>query len=350
MTCASSASASPRLLLGLGLLAVALVIGLGAVLWQRHEGRSERSQLLTPSPEPTGIQQTMQPVPVDGARAYTYLRQQTRLGPRPTGTAAIERLRILLERHFRAQGLDVQRQRFLVRHPVQGRPVQAANIVARYRPQARRRILLGAHYDTRPLADEDPRPRPYLGANDGASGVALLMELAHHLGKLQGEVGVDLVCFDAEELVYGPSAGTQRGEYCLGSKHFARLFRAGRRDRPYYEAAVILDMVGGKDAAFYPERYSVERAGWLVEEIWRVAEGLGVEHFRRPAFGRRWRYEVYDDHVPLQESGIPAIDIIDFDYEHWHRNSDRPQNCSPKTLQAVGTVVLTWLTQRSASR
>ena len=322
------------------LLGIAL-IGLGAVLWRPDT---------SPAGHQTGGGHGVTSTPIDGNRAYRYLRQQTRLGPRPTGSPAIERLRLLLERHFSARGLTVERQRFVLAHPIQGRPVQGANIVARYRPEARRRVLLAAHYDTRPLADEDRRRRPYLGANDGASGVALLMELAHHLNQLDGDLGVDLVCFDAEELVYGASAELQRGEYCLGSKHFARLYQSMRPPRYRYEAALVLDMVGGKNANFYPERYSVERAGWLVDEVWAVARELGADCFRLPARGRRWRYEVYDDHVPLLDAGIPAIDIIDFDYEHWHRTTDRPEQCSAETLGTVGTVVWHWLLRRSGRR
>jgi len=280
---------------------------------------------------------------IDAERAFGYLLMQCRLGPRPTGSAAQERLRIALERHFSKLGYTVQRQRFVFAHPLRQRPVTGANIVARWQPNRRERVLLAAHYDTRPNADEDPRPRPYLGANDGASGVALLMELAHQLPKFELSVGVDLVCFDAEELVYGHSAGLQRGEYCLGSKHFARLYRSAGRRRVRYRAAIVLDMVAGKGAVFYPERYSVERAGWLVDELWTMAASLQANSFQQPRFGRRWGYEIYDDHVPLLEVGIPAVDIIDFDYEHWHRSSDRPENCSAAVLGEVGKVVLTWL-------
>lgn len=283
----------------------------------------------------------------DGVRAFGYLEMQCKLGPRPTGSPTLLELHDRIVAHFEGQDdWQVTTQKFLVLHPRTRRVVTGRNVIASYKPDLRSRVLIGAHYDTRPYADEDPNPRPYIGANDGASGVAVLMELRHHLAELDLSVGVDLVFFDAEELVFG-SGFNVLGEYCLGSRNFARAW-SRRRGRPVYRAAVILDMVGGRDAAFYPEEHSVSRAAHVVEQVWRTAAVLGASRFKTLRF-RRWKHSVFDDHVPLQQVGIPAIDVIDFDYPHWHRNTDVPANCSAATLDEVGTVVLGWLSTHFGS-
>jgi glutaminyl-peptide cyclotransferase len=303
------------------------------------------------APGPEEAQLPVLPTRFDGQRAFAFLELQCQLGPRPTGSPQSEQLQQLLREHFEREQLEVRFQRFMVAHPVERRAVAARNVVARYRPEAKRRILLGAHYDTRPFADEEPRrPHPpYLGANDGASGVAVLIELSRHLRHLELDYGVDLVCFDAEEFVYGPYRPPQQDQYCLGSKHFAQRLRIDSELRTYM-AAVIVDMVGDKELTIYPERYSVENARWLVEDLWTVARSLRVRSFRWPEGGQLWKYEIYDDHVPLLEVGIPSIDLIDFDYPHWHRATDTVEQCSAQSLQDVGTVLLHWLASRAMQR
>lgn len=299
------------------------------------------SVLAMPPSQPSPPQVPEELPDFDGQRAFGYLLTQCRLGARPTGSATSLELYQRIVRHFEQdEAWHVSSQPFYVLHPRNRRSARARNIIASYAPERRTRVLIGAHYDTRPFADMDVNPRPYIGANDGASGVAALMELRHHIPSLDLRVGVDLVFFDAEELVYGVHP-TESGEYCLGSRWFARRWLRSP-NRPTYRAAVILDMVAGKDAEFYPEEHSVLRAPHIVRQVWDVAASIEARRFRTLMF-RRWKHSVYDDHVPLQEAGIPAIDIIDFDYPHWHRNTDVPENCSAETLDEVGTVVLTWL-------
>jgi Zn-dependent M28 family amino/carboxypeptidase len=215
-----------------------------------------------------------------------------------------------------------------------------ANLIGSWFPDRTRRVVIGAHYDTRPHPDQefDPalRQQPFLGANDGASGVAMLMELAHHLSNIETPWGIDLVLFDGEELVY-----ERQGEYFLGSKHFARQYKADRRSGKVsytYVCGIVVDMVAEKNPVFPRDPYSLQFAGRLTNELWSVARKLGIRNFvneRGP--------DVLDDHLPLNDAGIPSVDIIDFDYEHWHMASDTPEQCGPEGLVAVGKVLTAWL-------
>jgi glutaminyl-peptide cyclotransferase len=281
-----------------------------------------------------------------GARAMRHLEALCELGPRPSGSAAMTKQRELLAAHFRAAGAVVEGQAFQVRDRRTGDPVHMENLVVTWHPDRRERVLLGVHYDTRPWPDRDPvDPRGrFVGANDGASGTALLMELARFMPGLAGADGVDFVLFDAEEYVFGTG-----DPYFLGSTFFARQYaaaQAGGRARHRYAGAVVLDMVADRDLEIWQERNSL---GWpesrpLVEEIWGVAERLGERRFvSRP------RHAVEDDHVPLRMIGrIPACDVIDFDYPQWHTTADTPAHCAAESLEAVGRVILEWLRTRRA--
>jgi len=212
-----------------------------------------------------------------------------------------------------------------------------ANLIASWHPERLRRVILCSHYDTRPIADQEPDPRqwaqPFLSANDGGSGVALLMELANHLGELKTAVGVDFVLFDGEETIFDP----KRDKYFFGSEHFAQVYR---RDRPKhrYVAAVLLDMIAGKNARFPVEPYSAFKAGALVGELWGIASEL-----KCAAFVERTGPAVQDDHLALNQAGIPAVDVIDFSYRHWHRLSDVPDKCDGESMQQVARVLAAWL-------
>lgn len=273
----------------------------------------------------------------DGERAYEYLVEQCKLGPRISGSDANRALRDRMAEHFTNAGARVTRQAFQARHPVSGSAVEMENIVAAFHPERSRRVVIGAHFDTRPHADKETNPRrktaTFLGANDGASGVAVLMELANLLGNLKTTLGVDLVAFDGEELIYD-----DKGDYFLGSREFAEEYRkAGGQAR--YVAGFVLDMVGGDPLAIYPDREGYQQNPHLVEEIWEVANRLKASGFKT---GRKF-YDVSDDHIPLIEAGIPAIDIIDFSYKHWHLASDTADKCSAASLAQVGGVMAEWL-------
>ena len=277
-----------------------------------------------------------------GDRAMAHLLTICDLGPRPSGSEAMRRQRSLLAEHFRAAGGRVTGQAFEVRDRRTGKPVHMENILVTWHPDRDDRILLGAHYDTRPYPDRDPvDPQGrFIGANDGASGVALLMEMASFMPALEGP-GVDFVLFDAEEYVVHP-----RDPYFLGSTFFSRQYAAKRREGagPTYRCGVIVDMVADRDLAIWQERKSMS---WpetrpVVEAIWDVAARRGVRQFVPEP-----RHEVEDDHVPLRMIGrIPTCDIIDFDYPAWHTTQDTPEQCSAESLGAVGDVLLAWLREQ----
>jgi glutaminyl-peptide cyclotransferase len=283
------------------------------------------------------------PAPIDGQRAYEYLKKICDLGPRVAGTEANARQRRMVAEHFSKNGATVREQPFRAPHPLNGRTVNMVNLIGSWHPDRTERVLICAHYDTRPHADEEQDPlrlrQPFIGANDGGSGVALLMELANHMDKLETPWGVDLVLLDGEELVYGNNP--RAGEYFLGSKVFAKHYANRARGGPkmHYVCGILLDMVGGKDMQIKREPGSLDFAPKLVSQVWAVARQLDAKSFTND-IGR----EVQDDHVPLNEiGGIPTIDLIDFDYPHWHKIDDVPANCSAQSLAEVGRVLTGWL-------
>jgi Zn-dependent M28 family amino/carboxypeptidase len=267
-----------------------------------------------------------------------YLEAVCKIGPRISGTPGMKQQQELLEKHFRELGGRVTYQTFVGRQRSVREATDMANLVVSWYPDRPRRVILCSHYDTRPLADQETDTRrwrqPFVSANDGGSGVALLMELAHHVKDLPAKVGIDFVFFDGEEFVYD-----SEDEYFFGSKNFGREYRKNR-GKTTYLGAVLLDMVGGKGAQFPIEKNSWDRAGSLVREVWGIAEELKIAAFRGDQFSRT---AVQDDHIPLNQSGIPAVDVIDFDYRHWHRLSDLPENCSGESLEQVAQVLAVWL-------
>jgi Zn-dependent M28 family amino/carboxypeptidase len=286
------------------------------------------------------------PAPIDGRRAYGYLKQICDLGPRIAGSEANARQRKLVAELFTKMGAKVREQPFRVDHPLTGRPVEMANLIGSWQPDRLQRVVIGAHYDTRPHPDQEDdlerRKLPFLGANDGGSGVALLMEIANHLEKMNTPWGVDLVLFDGEELVYGDNP--RRGEYFLGSWQFGRAYAAQverGRTKMRYRAGLVLDMVGGRNLQIKREPNSLNFAPGLVREVWALARQLDARSF----LDEIARSAINDDHLPLNDAGIPTIDIIDFDYPYWHKADDLPENCSAESLAEVGRVVTAWLAQ-----
>lgn len=281
--------------------------------------------------------------PADGAvvpdadRAFRYLNQICRIGPRVSGSAGMGEQQRLLVKHFSQFPARISFQNFEAAHPLNGQPVRMSNMIVSWHPEAKQRVLLCCHYDTRPFPDRDRvRPRGvFLGANDGASGVALLMELAHHLPELQPTYGVDFVFFDAEELIYG-----EAGTYFLGSEHFAKAYRDNPPEHRYVYG-ILVDMVADKDLQLYMEKKSLFYAPQLTESLWAAAAELGVREFH---LFPKPKHDIEDDHVPLNRiARIPTCDIIDFDYPHWHTTQDLPRNCSGESLAKVGRVLLHWL-------
>jgi hypothetical protein len=216
-----------------------------------------------------------------------------------------------------------------------------ANLIVEWHPERRERILLCTHYDTRPFSSQDRRnPRgTFIGANDGASGTALLMELGHQMAALNGKLGVDFVFFDGEEFVFEEG----RDPYFIGSEYFATAY-VNDRARPYhYASAVLVDMIADADLQIYPDNQTLSWSDSrpLVDAIWGIARRLGVTEF---VVDRS--YNVLDDHVKLHEiARIPSCDVIDFNYRAWHTQADTPENCSALSMAKVGWVIHEWLKQ-----
>lgn len=311
-------------LVGFAVVGTVMIVG-----WFVLSGRP--SLLAAPPPKPAEI---------DGARAFGYLKQIFDMGPHPAGSETNVKLRRLVAKHFTSMGGSVRERPFSASDPQTGQPLEMVNLIASWFPDRKDRVLVAAHYDSRPYPDQEPDPlqrrKPFIGANDPAAGVALLMEISHHLNELPTAWGIDLVLLDGEELVYQPG-----DPYFLGSKAFAADYARARRARSLsfqYKAGILIDLIGGKGLTIKREPYSARLAPRLLADVWSVAAELRVRSFRRE-FGR----EVMDDHLALNEGGIPTIDIIDFDYPHWHRASDVPDNCDPQSLVDVGRVVTAWL-------
>lgn len=281
--------------------------------------------------------------PLDAKRAFGYLRQLCDLGPRFSGSEGMQKQQELLVEFFTERGATVTEQSFLVPNPLGGPKVKMTNLIVTWHPDRKERILLCAHYDTRPLPDRDPNPRlrrqgRFIGANDGASGVAVLMELAHLMPDLDGELGVDFILFDGEELVYNDD----RDRYFWGSEWFAQKY-VEQPPEHKYRWGVLLDMVGDADLQVFYEQNSIS---WpdtqpLVIDIWSTAQRLGVKEFIPRA-----KHLIRDDHLALRNvAHIPTCNIIDFDYPYWHTEADAPGRCSAKSLAKVGWVVYEWLKQ-----
>ncbi|HEV8003093.1 MAG TPA: M28 family peptidase [Planctomycetaceae bacterium] len=275
------------------------------------------------------------PPALDAARAFGYLQKICRIGPRPSGSHGMSEQQTLLAEHFSRLGAQVGYQSFDAADPLSGKPVRMSNLIVTWHPKMTERVLLACHYDTRPFPDRDRRnPRGiFVGANDGASGVALLMELGNHMQDLPVTRGVDFIFFDGEELVI-----QDKGTFFLGSTYFAQQYRDA--PPPYrYAAGVLLDMVGDRDLDLFPEKTSLRLAPGVTRGIWAAAKSLKIREFHATP-----RHEVSDDHIPLNEiARIPTCDIIDFDYPYWHTAQDVPSHCSGESLVKVGRVLVRWI-------
>ena len=268
----------------------------------------------------------------DGESALAMVQTQVAFGPRVPGRAG------------HARQLDWMLQRLDTLAPVLeadtfqyattlGDTLELVNVRARFRPEASRRILLITHWDTRPRSDQAADPAlhdtPVPGANDGASGTAVLMGLARLMAEAPPPVGVDLLFVDGED--YGPGVE----DVVLGAKHYAESL--DDEDRPVY--GLLLDMVGDASPSFPVEAISAQFANAVVRKVQRVAVRLGYQAFFPDAVGNR----LVDDHVPLIEAGLPTANLIDFTYgpgnSYWHTPEDTPDKVSAATLGMVGEVV-----------
>ena len=275
----------------------------------------------------------------DKGNAFRYLVEQCEFGPRNPGSNGYKQCLDYLQKTLSGFADTILLQPFVLDDLVNEKSYDLTNIIARFKAGDPQQLLIGAHWDTRPWADEDPdtdkRNDPIIGANDGASGVAVILELARILNASPPPIGITLVLFDGEDM---GRSGTPKS-YAQGSLAFAKDLPIEKPDE-----AIILDMIGDAELHIPIERYSYQQNKQLVKKLWGLAKELSLD-----AFESRIEYSIYDDHVPLwTEAKIPAVDIIDFNYPNsytnfWHTTQDLPENCSAESLGQVGTLLVHYI-------
>ena len=267
-------------------------------------------------------------------RSFSYLEKQVAFGTREPGSKGHQICLNFLETELKQLADSVRLQHFEFQDMRNQKHFNLTNVIASFNPQAKKRIFFAAHWDTRPRADYDikkNRNKPIPGANDGASGVAVLLEMARQLKETKVEVGVDLIFFDGED--YGEEGHLE--DYFLGSRYFAE-----HASGYHPEYGVLLDMIGDANLNIPKEGFSNQYLPQIVEKVWNTARALGYTEFED-----RVGLQISDDHVVLIEHGIPCIDVIDFEYpdrshRYWHTLKDTPDKCSPQSLEAVGRVMM----------
>lgn len=272
----------------------------------------------------------------DGQKAHGYVRRQLEFGPRVPGTDGHRRAGDWLVSTLRASADTVVEQRW-VHVTARGDSLPMRNILARFRPGSADRVLYVAHWDSRPVAEREPdaglRGRPIPGANDGASGTAVLLALAEALKANPPATGVDLLLVDGED--YGDFDRDE--DVFIGSTWFSQHLPSADY-RPLF--GVVWDMVGDADLQIYHEVNSVQAAPEVVTRVWDAAAELGYGD----VFVPQSKYAINDDHIPLLRVGLRVIDVIDFDFPHHHRLSDDLSTVSARSLQTVGDVALRLVT------
>jgi len=299
-------------------LLLILVIGWYIASFLTHETDSVSIDI------PGTVTASPAPLSFDGSRAYADVQAQVAFGARMPGSEGHAKVREWIRTELESAAWTVQvQQTERMGHPIY-------NIIAS-RSDVPPQIILGAHYDTRFFADNDPdvskRSEPVMGANDGASGVAVLMELARTLPK--DTTPVWLVFFDTED-----QGRIEGWDWILGSRAFAEEIKIAPR------AVVIVDMIGDANLNIYLERNSNIP---IRTEIWSTAAQLGYGN----VFINEEKYSMEDDHTPFLEAGIPAVDIIDFDYPYWHTTQDTADKVSAESLQAVGKTLWNWIVNQT---
>jgi Zn-dependent M28 family amino/carboxypeptidase len=269
---------------------------------------------------------------------------QTDFGPRVPNTEAHKKCAQFLQNQLEKYCDNVIVQSF-VTHTFDGTKINGKNIIGSFAPENPKRILLASHWDSRPFADNDPDPanrdKAIDGANDGASGVGVLLEIARQLKEKNSEVGVDIIFFDAED--WGTRSGqNESGDWwCLGSQHWAKNLHTANYKADF---GILLDMVGASNAKFYQEYFSTQFASQFVAKLWGKAYQLGYKDY----FLNQAANPITDDHLYVNRiAKIPMIDIIHQDHttnsgftSTWHTLQDNISNIDRHTLYVVGTTVL----------
>ena len=303
---------------------------------------------ITETPPPAAPPQAKEARPVpkfDRDSAYLYVEQQVNFGPRVVNSDAHRQTKDWLVEKLTAFGAEVTEQDFEAK-AFDGTNLSATNIIARYAPQETDRILLCAHWDTRPFADSELEDDPNAivnGADDGASGVGVLLEVARQLGLNEPNIGVDIVLLDAED--YGESGNNS--SWALGAQYYARNVV-----QPKPRFGILLDMVGARNARFAVEGYSERYAPEVVRKVWRLADQMGYGNYYATERGPG----ILDDHYFINTiANIPTVDIINLPKDsggsfvaHWHTGDDNLDVIDKRTLRAAGQVLLATVFREAA--
>lgn len=268
----------------------------------------------------------------DGLKAMNYLIEQVNFGPRVPGSESSANCRTYLYNHFNQLSMTIDSQKFIFFDPYSQSNIEMVNLIASYKNDDNNtdKILLAAHYDSRPRAenalDYNKIDSPVDGANDGASGVALLMEIANKITKQTPPIDIDFLFVDGED--WGKVGDIEN--YLLGSKEFART---SIRDK--YIFGIVVDMVGDSNQKIYREASSELFAKKINDMIFKTAKRLKI-----PTFIDSVKFAITDDHLSLNVGGVPSAVIIDFEYDYWHTEQDTPDKCSEQSLNNVGNVMM----------
>jgi glutaminyl-peptide cyclotransferase len=311
------------------------VLIIGFILFAACGGDKEKQQESTTA---STVELKKVPTPDFNAdSAYTFVKAQVDFGPRVPGTTAHAKCAEYLVSKLKAAGFDVLVQTGTIQ-TFDKKQFTLKNIIASYNSNAQSRVLISSHWDTRPWADEDTKDKdkPFDGANDGASGVGVALEIAKQVSTTPPTAGVDIILFDLED--YGTSG--QEESWCLGSQYWAKNLH-----KPNYFAnfGILLDMVGGANAIFPKEGNSVDLASSAVDKVWKAANDIGYSNYFVP---QTKSFVGVDDHIFVNKAGVPCIDIIEYnqvsggfgDYHHTHQ--DNMSLIDKNTLKAVGQTLL----------
>jgi Zn-dependent M28 family amino/carboxypeptidase len=275
-----------------------------------------------------------------GERAFELLQKQCLFGPRVPGTPAAENCAGFIEEELNRLGIPVKRQTFKVYSKLMRSTVAGTNIIGLYAGDCPTSdiVALSAHWDTRPIADRDAdatlRFKPIPGANDGASGVAALLEIARVMKERRYPGRILFLFFDLEDAGLPGSLD----QWCLGSKFFAAN---SLRDYPI-TLGINLDMIGDRNLRIQPEQLMLRFAPELTKDLWNVAQKSAPHYFIDQPLAQ----SIYDDHEPFLRRGVPYVNLIDFDYPEWHTHEDTPDACSPSSLKIVGRVAIDYIFHR----
>lgn len=283
--------------------------------------------------------------PFSAEALHALVQQQVDFGPRVPGSLASRKTQNLIQSMLKGRADLLYTPSGYVYSPVDGKTYTVTHVYARFHAAAKDRYLLAAHYDSRPWADRDPSPRnqkrPIPGANDGASGTAVLLDLVRYLNMLPATVGVDVAFVDGEDL----GGYDQPDSFCAGATVLTEWMKNGALTQPFPKEGVVVDMVGDADTSIYPEAFSLKANPALVNTLWGLSGELNLPGFNQVPAGHEPE-SIYDDHLAFTRIGIPTVLLIDLKYRHWHTLQDTPDKVSGAAMARIERLLWTWLARQ----